>query len=222
MSAPINSATNPAPHTPLARTPGAYTPSPDAPGAARAVTRVGLALAVSAPLWAVVMTVIADHEGFGWQSLVGGVTALAFQLSILGLLWVQDSNGAMTRPGGAGKVARIGYRIEAAVVCGAIVSTIFDSFWLIQGTVVWHVFDLCWPLSMLGMLIIGIRVAIAGRWKSPLRWQVLFAQAWLLFGIPLSVLGQIGFIAVTVQVFLGYGLLGVLLARRPQAALTRG
>ncbi|MFT3662317.1 MAG: hypothetical protein QM809_13285 [Gordonia sp. (in: high G+C Gram-positive bacteria)] len=179
------------------------------------VRRVGASLAVTAPLWALATMLLGDHEGFGWQTLVMGVPALAFQLSILGLLRIQAGDGAMTHPGMLSRLARVGYLIEVVLLCGAMVSTILDAGWLLHGTAFWATMDVCWPLSMLGMLIIGVRVAIAGRWTGALRWQTLFAQSWILWGIPFSLLGSPGLIIVVVQVVLGYGGLGARLALRP-------
>ncbi|MEE4024900.1 hypothetical protein V1Y59_17580 [Gordonia sp. PKS22-38] len=174
--------------------------------------RVGLALAVSAPIWAITLAVVGDDEGFGLSSLVGGVAGFAFQFSLLALLAVQYRTRAM----GTGRVARVGYRIEFALIGGALVSTFLDMFWLIQDSVVWAIFDSCWPLSMLGMAIIGIRIAIAGRWTGALRWQTLFAQCWFLYSIPLVAVPAIGLWGAAAFTILGYGGLGVLLARRRQ------
>ena len=190
-------------------------PADPAPLPSATVTRIGFALAISAPLWAVVMALFGRHEGFGWQTIAMGVPALAFQLSVLGLLRIEAGDRAMSRPAATGRVARIGFGIEAVLVCGAMVSTILDAGWLLHGTPLWAAMDLCWPLSMLGMLIIGIRIAIAGRWTGALRWHALFAHSWILWGIPLSALGGPGMYLVVVQVILGYGWLGARLALRP-------
>lgn len=66
---------------------------------------------------------------------------------------------------------------------------------------------------MLAMLVGGIRVAIAGRWTGALRWHTLFAQSWILWAIPLMAVPVIGVVGGAVQAVLGYGGLGVLLAR---------
>ncbi|MCF3938222.1 MULTISPECIES: hypothetical protein [Gordonia] len=173
-------------------------------------TAAGIALACSAPIWAISVAAVGDHEGFGAASVFGGLAALAFQLSVLALLSVQQRSHAM----GAGRVARVGYRVEVVVLGGALVSTILDMFWLVHGSVVWMIFDICWPLSMLGMLIIGIRVAIADRWTGALRWQTLFAQSWLVWALPLGAIPGVGLWGAVVQTILGYGGLGLLLARR--------
>ena len=35
-----------------------------------------------------------------------------------------------------------------------------------------------WPISMLGMFLIGIRIAIAGRWKGLSRFWPMVAESW--------------------------------------------
>ena len=179
------------------------------------VRMVGSALVVGAMSWGAALMCLDGVDGFGAASVLTGIAAMLFQISLLGLLRVQYRDRAMTGKGGTARVARIGYTAQAVVLTGAMVSTTLDAFWLIQGSPVWTVFDMCWPLSMLGMLIIGIRVAIAGRWRGVLRWQTLFAQSWLVWGIPLSALGFVGSVLGGAQMVLGYGVLGGLLVAWP-------
>ncbi len=171
---------------------------------------VGISLTVSTLAWLTATTLWADDEGFGLGSIVGGASALAFQAALIGLLTLQVRTRAM----GAGKVARGFYHLQFGLTGGAIVSSILDMFWLAHGSIVWAVFDVCWPLSMLGMFGIGIRIAIAGRWTGALRWQTLFAQSWLFWAIPLMAVPAVGQIAPAAQLPLGYSVLGVVLYRR--------
>lgn len=176
----------------------------------------GLFLTIGTVLWLIALALWSDREGLWVGSVLGGIAALVFQLSLLGLLQLQSRTHAM----GSGTLARRAYMLEAVVICGAIVSTILDAFWLVHGSVVWAIFDACWPLSMLGMFLIGVRIAIAGRWRGILRWWALFAQAWLIFAIPFAAFGEtVQGIAASGQLLLGYAVLGVLIARdaRPSA-----
>ena len=194
--------------------------SPDPALPTNRVQMIGSALVVGAMSWGVALTCLDGVDGFGAASLLTGIAALMFQAALLGLLHLQYRDRAMTGKGGAARVARIGYTAQAVVLAGAMVSTTLDAFWLIQGSLVWTMFDSCWPLSMLGMLIIGIRVAIAGRWHGALRWQTLFAQSWLVWGIPLSALGFVGSVLGGAQIVLGYGVLGGLLVAWPARGRT--
>lgn len=193
------------------------TPAHNVP-AATAVTRptraLGAALTGSTLAWLTAMTVWADEEGFGVASVVGGIAALAFQATLVGLLVL----GFRTRAMGSGNVATGFYCLQFGLMAGALVSSVLDMFWLAHGSTVWAVFDACWPLSMLGMFGIGIRIAIAGRWTGALRWQTLFAQSWLFWAIPLMAVPSIGQFAPAVQLLFGYAVLGIVLYRRGEVS----
>lgn len=172
------------------------------------VTGIGLAVATAA--WALSMTLIGDHEGFGWQTLVGGATAIAFQIAIIRLLLLQVRTNAM----GTGRVAKGFYIAQFVFMAGALVSSTFDAFWLIQGTAVWAAFDMFWPLSMLGMVGIGVRIAIAGRWTGIVRWWTLWAQSWFVAAIPVVLIARdAGQVVGSVQLIAGYVVLGIILAK---------
>ncbi|SNS78541.1 hypothetical protein [Rhodococcoides kyotonense] len=178
------------------------------PTAARST---GILLATATTAWAVGMALIGGHEGFGWQSVVGGATAVAFQIAIIRLLLLQFRTHAM----GDGRVARGFYIAQFVFMAGALVSSTLDAFWLLHGTAVWMAFDLFWPLSMLGMVGIGIRIAIAGRWTGIVRWWTLWAQSWFVATIPLVlIVRDAGQIVGSAHLILGYAILGVLLAIR--------
>ncbi|WP_052067973.1 hypothetical protein [Rhodococcoides fascians] len=188
-------------------------PSIDAGAAAspRTVRSVGITLALATAAWAVGVAVVGDHQGFGWKSLVGGITALAFQTAIIRLLLLQYRTGAM----GTGRVASGFHVAQFVFMAGALVSSTLDMFWLLHGTAVWMAFDLFWPLSMFAMVGIGIRVAIAGRWTGVVRWWTLWAQSWFVATIPLVlVVRDAGQVMGSVQLLTGYVVLGILLARK--------
>ena len=48
--------------------------------------------------------------------------------------------------------------------------------------------DVFWPLSMLGMAAIGIRIAIAGRWTGAARFWPLVAESWAPVCVPVAAL----------------------------------
>lgn len=180
----------------------------------RPTRALGAALTGSTLAWLTAMTIWADEEGFGAASVVSGVTALSFQAALIGLLVL----GFRTRAMGTGNVARGFYYLQFGLMTGALVSSVLDMLWLAQGSAVWAVFDVCWPLSMLGMFGIGIRIAIGGRWTGALRWQTLFAQSWLFWAIPLMAVPAIGQFAPALQLLFGYAVLGVILVRRGEVA----
>jgi uncharacterized membrane protein len=170
-------------------------------------------------VWAAAGLAIADWNA-GTGSTIGDLTGLIFQVGLGGLLLVQLRTGAT----GTSKTAVVLLRVQLAVLAvaaawslvhGVLPSPADEAAWLMVG-------DAAWPLSMLGMAIIGVVVAAVGRWRGLLRWWPLFAQSWLLVALPAqAVLGE-GAAATAVGVahlLLGYGVLGVLLARRPEDTL---
>lgn len=82
-------------------------------------------------------------------------------------------------------------------------------------------FDMCWPLSMLGMLVLGIAVARVGRYRGLLRWQFLLCGLWLpVAGIGQAVIGDDGgTLPGTAWLGLSYGVLGLRLALTPRIVL---
>ena len=77
--------------------------------------------------------------------------------------------------------------------------------------------DAFWPLSMLGMFAIGVRIAIAGRWQGLARFWPLGAESWAPVVIPTAAVfsGAADYIAAG-HLLVGYTVLGIVLARRPE------
>ena len=77
--------------------------------------------------------------------------------------------------------------------------------------------DLFWPLSMLGMFVIGVKIAFAGRWSGLLRFWPLVAETWAVVTVPsYGIFGETaGQYVGGVHLLIGYGVLGLLLARLP-------
>ena len=77
--------------------------------------------------------------------------------------------------------------------------------------------DICWPLSMLGMFAIGIKIAFAGRWRGAARGWPLVAESWAVVTVPtFVVLGEsVASIVGGVHLLVGYVTLGLILVARP-------
>lgn len=91
----------------------------------------GILLGVGALLWSASMGLASEADGFGLASLTSGAAALVFQGGLIALVVLQLRTGAM----GTGRVARVGHRIQLALLAGATVSTLLDMFSLLQGSV---------------------------------------------------------------------------------------
>jgi hypothetical protein len=74
--------------------------------------------------------------------------------------------------------------------------------------------DAFWPLSMVGMFLIGI--AVAGRWTGAARWWPLGAESWAPVDIPVAQIAPDA-VAYTAggHLLVGYVALGIVLAARP-------
>lgn len=145
--------------------------------------------------------------------LLFGIGSGLFQVGLLLLLRVLDRTQAL----GSGRLARAVIRIETVFVGLAIASTTVDAIGVSDlAQPGWLLLDLFWPLSMLGMFLIGIRIAIAGRWKGRSRFWPMVAESWAVVTIP--VLGALGADAARVvgslHLVIGYAVLGQIVARK--------
>ena len=79
--------------------------------------------------------------------------------------------------------------------------------------------DAFWPLSMLGMFLIGIRIAVAGRWRGARRFWPMVAESWAVVCIPtLMVAGPaVAAVVAPLHLLLGYVVLGLLVATKRSA-----
>ena len=182
---------------------------------ARFARRVGLAVAGGSAAWAAGMLAFTNLPQAGtWQHFVYEVTALLFQLGLVALVSLQ----LRTRATGTGKVARFFLHAEHVLLGLAILSTLTWMFLRAYDDTLWFLLlDLFWPLSMIGMAAIGVRIAIAGRWTGATRIWPLVAESWAPVAIPASVLlvGYAHYVGAA-HLAIGYVMLGVILARRPE------
>ena len=118
---------------------------------------------------------------------------------------------------GTGRLARAVLRVETAAVLLAMGSTLG----VVTGVddvdqLGWLLLDVCWPLSMMGMFLIGIRIAVAGRWTGASRWWPMVAESWAVVVIPSMAIGgqDVGRVVASAHLFVGYTVLGLLVARK--------
>lgn len=205
--------TGPAPATPAAPTdlrPSAGT------GAIRAL---GAGLAVGAVAYAIPFMIFGGQET-GAGRFVIDLSGVFFQLGVFCLLaamWRTQATGT-TRP------ARAMIVVESVVLGVATLQSLLTlpamgGEWSTAATVL----DPFWPLSMLGMAILGVKVAVAGRWRGALRAWPVVAETWVFVALPaMALLGPTaGSVVAGGHFVVGYGVLGVLLAVRPDLT-TRG
>lgn len=210
------SAADPVDLTEPRETASAQRPAPPATTiAVGTVRRLGLGLSLGTLMWAASFFVFGPTaEGVGGR--VGDLTALAFQLGLFGLLTVQ----MRTRAAGISRTARAMLKVEVVLLAlasiwslshGVLPDGIRDQIWM-------QVLDVFWPLSMLGMFVIGVKLAFAGRWRGLLRWWPLIAESWAFVTVPAMALfgeGAARWVGGG-HLLIGYAALGLLLYLRPE------
>ena len=176
----------------------------------------GTVLSVGALMWA---TAIAFYGNDPSDSAVGamvfGIGSGAFQIGLLFLLRVLRRTDAL----GTGKVARRVLVVENVFVCLAIASTIADAVRISDlSQPGWLLLDAFWPISMMGMFGLAIRIAIAGRWKGVSRFWPLVAESWAVCVIPtMNIFGpQVAGIVAVIHLLIGYCTLGQIVARKSE------
>ncbi|HEX5916593.1 MAG TPA: hypothetical protein VFY76_02010 [Nocardioides sp.] len=183
-------------------------PTPDRPFLVH-----GLVLTAGALAWAATMAVVGiDPQGHG-EEVAFSLSSGLFQVGLLFLLRTLWRTQAL----GEGRLARVVLRVEAVAVALAICSTASDGLGLTDfDKVGFIVLDAFWPLSMLGMFLIGIRIAVAGRWKGVTRFWPMVAESWAVVVIPtLGIFGDTaGHVVACLHLVVGYAVLGVLVSRK--------
>ncbi|MET7328861.1 hypothetical protein [Nonomuraea sp. NPDC005650] len=185
-----------------------------------AVRRAGAGLAIGSLTWAVAIF-IHGTQGVGVGERIIDLTGLAFQLGVFCLLWTQ----MRTRAIGTSRAAAVALKLEAAVLGlasvwsllhGVLPDGVKDATWL-------AFLDICWPLSMLGMAAISVKLAAAARWRGALRWWPLVAESWAVVTVPCYLLvgEQLARWVGGSHLVIGYAALGLLMALRPAAVISR-
>jgi hypothetical protein len=180
----------------------------------RPYVRQGYLLTAGAVAWAAAAAGVGsvDPEGRTEEAIYSAGSGL-FQLGILALLFVLFRTQAI----GTGRLAKFFIRLEACFITLAIGSTFVDGIGVSDlDQTGWLILDMFWPLSMLGMFLIGIRIAIAGRWSGVSRFWPMVAESWALVVIPtMGIAGEGAATVVScVHLCVGYGVLGQIVARK--------
>lgn len=174
----------------------------------------GAVLSTGALAWsASIVALGVDPVGNPNELLIFGLASGLFQVGLLGLLRVLWRTRAL----GDGRIARAALIVESILVTFAIGSTLADAFAVSDlNQPVWAALDAFWPLSMLGMFFIGVRIAIAGRWTGVTRFWPLVAESWAAVVLPINGIlgGEVAQYVAAAHLIVGYAVLGVLVARK--------
>jgi hypothetical protein len=184
------------------------------------VRRLALGLSTGAAIWAAASYAFGftPASEIGWK--VTDLGGLAFQAGVMCLVQLQ----LRTRATGTTRKAVAMLKVERVVLGLAMVWSLVhglvpsarDDLWL-------AVLDVCWPLSMLGMFVIGVKVALEGRWRGVARVYPLVAESWVVVSVPsLAIFGPaVGDLVGATHLLAGYATLGLLVATRPHLVLPR-
>jgi hypothetical protein len=173
----------------------------------------GRVLTAGALAWAGTMAFVGIDPQTDSGEMAFSLSSGLFQVGLLFLLRTLWRTQAL----GTGRLARAVLRVEAVAVCLAIASTASDGLGLTDfDKIQYVVLDAFWPLSMLGMFLIGIRIAIAGRWQGVTRFWPMVAESWAVVTIPaLAIFGDtVGHVVACAHLVVGYAVLGVLVSRK--------
>jgi len=199
----------------------ARTDLPAAPaGTAAQVRRTGWFLAGGALMWAASMAVYSPQTTDPVGIVVTDLGALPFQAALFALVTAQLRTAAT----GVTRVARGLLRVEYVLLGLATLWTVLHAALPAYRDAVWmHALDAFWPLSMLGMFVIGMKVAFAGRWRGAARVWPLVAESWAVVTVPtMGLLGSTaGQIVGVGHLLAGYVTLGLILGLRPHLTGTR-
>jgi len=182
----------------------------------RQVRRLGLVLSFGAIAWAGSMVAVGSNPTADWAQRFGDITGLMFQIGVFALLTVQLRTSATGLSRKARAMVRVEYVLLFLASVWSLLHAVLPAGQKDMGLVM--ALDGFWPLSMLGMFVIGVKLAFAGRWKGVLRFWPLVAESWAVVTVPsfLLVGDSLSRWVGSVHLLIGYATLGILLARRPE------
>lgn len=193
---------------------GDPTGPPPGPGLSRRTARrIGVGVTVGAAAFAASF-LIGDAQDAGVAGNIVDAGGLLFQLGLFGLLHAMRR----TRATGDGRVGRGLLWVVTALLVPATAWSVAAIVVPPQAQGTWFlVLDVFWPLSMLGMFVIGATIAVRGRYRGLLRAWPAVAESWVLVVLPtLAIFGpQVGNVVAAAHSLVGYGVLGLLIATRP-------
>lgn len=176
--------------------------------------RLALPLVLGALSWSVSSLALGFNPTSSWGTTIQDLTGFAFQVGVMSLVVLQLRTAAT----GPGRGARAMLRVEQVLLSLAMVWSLVhglvpsarDDLWL-------AVLDVFWPLSMLGMFVIAIKIAVAGRWHGLARWWPLVAESWAVVTVPAMGIGgaTVGQYVGAGHLLVGYVALGLLIIARP-------
>ena len=175
------------------------------------IRALGVAVLIGGATWCVTLLIAGVPEN-GMNNAIEIWGSGVFQIGLVALLATMRSTGAT----GSSRFGRGVLNAEIIAVGLAIAWTIpylFDANR--PNDAILLVLDAFWPLSMLGLVVVGVQVVRAGRWPSPARYLPLAASLLIPLDIvAMTVLDESGALVVR-ALYLGvaYALAGLAIMR---------
>jgi hypothetical protein len=180
----------------------------------RSARRTGIFVATGSAIWSAAMFAANPQSADSTDILINDIGGLAFQASLFALITLQLRTGATGTTRFARGLLRTEYVLLSLATLWTVLHAAFpaarDDLWL-------AVLDVFWPLSMLGMFVIGVKIAFAGRWRGTARVWPLVAESWAVVSVPaFGIFGATaGQYVGASHLLVGYATLGLILALRP-------
>ena len=187
---------------------------------ARSVRLRGYGLAAGAAIWAASIFAVGTNPESSVDITVSDLGALPFQVGVMALLGAMGLTNAI----GSGRGARVAVRVERVLLTLATAWTVIHGLFPDLRDAAWlAALDVFWPLSMLGMFLIGIKVAVRGQWRGVARVWPLVAESWAVVSVPVFVIvgAPVSDWVGGGHLLIGYTVLGLILARRTELTLPR-
>ena len=191
----------------------ARTDEPTTAATTRSARRTGWFVAAGSAIWAATMAVYSPQDPGSVAQTVNDIGALPFQASLFALVTLQLRTAAT----GTSRAARGMLRVEYVLLALATLWTVLHGFFPAFRDDAWlMVLDAFWPLSMLGMFIIGVKIALAGRWTGLGRmWPLVAESRAVVSGPSMLIFGGGAALSVDpAHLLIGYVTLGLISARR--------
>ncbi|MFF4776725.1 hypothetical protein ACFY05_28080 [Microtetraspora fusca] len=179
------------------------------------VRRLALGLSTGALAWSTVSFVYGFDPATEMGIKITDLGGLAFQFGVCFLLAIMVRTGAT----GVSRAARAMLQVERVLLALAMAWSFLHAFFPSARDSAWlGILDAFWPLSMLGMFVIGLKVAISGRWRGAARFWPLVAESWVVVTLPsMMIFGtSVSDIVGAAHLLVGYTTLGLIIAFRPE------
>ncbi|GAA3456429.1 hypothetical protein [Dactylosporangium matsuzakiense] len=177
------------------------------------VRPLALALTAGTLVWAGTMFTVGNNPASSLGLTISDLGGAAFQLGLFALLAIQLRTSAT----GTSRAARGMLYVEHVLLAVATVWSVLHAIPSLRDAAFLVPMDVFWPLSMLGMFVIGLKILFTARWRGAARFWPAVAESWAVVTVPtFAVVGSpiADYVGAT-HLLVGYATLGLILAFRP-------